>query len=241
MCDKHGKRNQRYGSPFVTVNHVMRGLPPDVRFRRYYREVASGCWEWKGSVDQDGYGIFNATFNGVRHHRAHRFSWAFHTLSGIGKDMEVCHSCDNPRCVNPGHLWLGTTADNQADRWRKGRGKNPKGEGHVDAILTEKQVRAILADPRPQAEIAHDYGVAATTIGSIKQRKSWAHLKDVTVRRNPRGGAGHRRGKSEVMTPEIVREIRASDAAGTELAAKHGVSKQLITAIRKRRAWAHID
>lgn len=241
MCNKHWRRTRKYGSPCVTKYHVLRGMPADRRFAKLHKVMATGCWEWIGSLDTDGYGLFSAIFNGIAYKRAHRFSWAFHNLQEIPKDMMVCHKCDNPRCVNPDHLWLGAAIENNGDRTRKGRNHIQCGELANKAKLTEEQVRQILIDGRPYAEIAHTYNVAMTTIGSIKNRESWTHVKVETIAKNKRGsGSGHR-GKSDRITPDIVRTIRASSDQGKLLAERFQVSPQMITAIRKRRCWAHVE
>jgi len=84
------------------------------------RITESGCWVWMAYVDKDGYGIFR--FNG-KMQRAHRVSYALH-IKQPPEDLLVCHSCDNPSCVNPNHLFLGTDQDNVVDRDKKGRHKN---------------------------------------------------------------------------------------------------------------------
>jgi hypothetical protein len=242
MCNKHWRRNKKYGSPFITKYHMLRGLPADRRFSKLHKKMDSGCWEWIGPLDQDGYGVFNASFNDTNYHRAHRFSWAFHNLSDIPNGKMVCHACDNTRCVNPDHLWLGEAIENNGDRARKGRNHIQNGELGNKAVLTEAQVREILIDARPYSEIAHAYGVAASTIGSIKNRVSWSHLEVDHIHKNPRGDGGiSRRGKSDRITPEIVRIIRASAEQGKLLAERFQVSPQMITAIRKRRCWAHVE
>lgn len=240
MCTKHWRRNRKYGTPFATRLHALRALPVDVRFGRLYKQIGE-CWEWIGGVDSDGYGLFEGVFNTTRYRRAHRFSWAFHNLSDIPKGMFVCHSCDNPRCVNPEHLRLGTAAENNSERATKGRNHVQRGESGNKAKLTEDQARAILADPRPYPEIAHAYGVATNTISSVKNRVSWAHLEVDHIPKNKRGSGKGNRGSSTRITPEIVREIRTSESLGKDLALKFGVSQQLITAIKKRRCWAHVE
>lgn len=78
------------------------------------------CWEWNGKINAQGYGML--WVNGVEV-RAHRVSWLLHY--GDPGALVVCHRCDNPSCVNPDHLFLGTQADNVADMWRKGRASPP--------------------------------------------------------------------------------------------------------------------
>jgi len=80
-------------------------------------EKTDGCWLWTASKSEDGYGYFRFD-GGMR--KAHRMSWLF-TNGEIPEGMFVCHSCDNPSCVNPEHLWLGTNQDNQDDMNEKGR------------------------------------------------------------------------------------------------------------------------
>jgi hypothetical protein len=90
----------------------------------------------------------------------------------------VCHSCDNPACVNPAHLFVGTAADNSADMARKGRSRNAVrlGTDHHLAKLTPDRVRAIRADARQQDLIAADHGVSQVTVSRIKRNLIWRHV-----------------------------------------------------------------
>jgi hypothetical protein len=239
LCNAHWRRNKMYGSPVARRRHagMFHGLSVEERFNLQVRKVEGGCWKWRASRDRDGYGIFRSEWNGERFTKAHRFSYAFHTGERIGERI-VCHRCDNPECTNPAHLFLGTTADNMADKIAKGRARVLRGEDVTHAKITEQQARAILGDPRPYAEIASDFGVSPGTVGDIKRRMSWRHLDDEAVITDHRGNA--RRGVSDKLTPDIIRTIRASTERGVVLAERYGVSQQSITDIRKRRSWAHV-
>jgi hypothetical protein len=142
-------------------------------------------------------------------------------------------------CVNPDHLFLGTSAENTDDMMAKGRHRTPEGEKHYKAILTEEQVKVILGDPRTHSRIADDYNVSRTTISSIKARHSWHALgpeKGVKAKR-----ISPRRGVSDKVTPDMVREILASTERGIDLAGRFDITPQMVSNIRHRRMWAHIE
>ena len=176
LCNKHWRRNKKFGSPVAVSSHSgsFRGLSAEERFAKSVVKT-DGCWLWKASKDKNGYGIFRGELAGVMFTRAHRFSYALHT-GDLLVGMQALHTCDNPSCANPDHLFSGTNADNMRDKVQKGRSRAPVGEQNGHAILTERQARRILKDPRPYAEIAAQYNVATSTIGSVKQRYSWKHI-----------------------------------------------------------------
>jgi len=149
---------------------------------------ASGCWWWTGAKSR-GYGKLGRLENGrLVSLIAHRVSWAIHN-GEIPDGMCVCHACDNPSCVNPAHLWLGTNADNTADKVSKGR--QSRGEAHGRSArtavprrgnyvtkLTEEQVLAIRSEARRgnNRQLAARYGVSRYTLSDIVTRKSWKHI-----------------------------------------------------------------
>ena len=129
------------------------------------------CIPWGRGRTSAGYGAVRAP----RQRQAHRAAWEL-VNSRITPDICVCHHCDNPLCVNPRHLFLGTYAENNADRTAKGRTARQKGAAHGQAKLTDSDVRAIRRDRRVQRIIADKYGVSQMVISKIKRRLAWRHV-----------------------------------------------------------------
>lgn len=130
-----------------------------------------GCWIWRGSKTNAGYGRL---FHKGHSEYAHRF--AFRMLVGpLAKGLQVCHRCDNPSCVNPNHLFSGTNKENSDDRDAKGRCQ--RGSGHYKARLSEDDVRRILRSDLPTSVLAALFGVSAPTISEIRHRKTWKHVQ----------------------------------------------------------------
>ena len=140
------------------------------RFHSKYKVMSEGCWEWCGGIDKCGYGVYY-----VKERRlAHRISYLIH--KGDPSGLCVCHSCDNPACVNPAHLWLGTVADNMRDRNKKNRQGHPTGEINGRAKLTEADVLAIRSSTLTRYQLADVYNVTPTNIFDILIRKRWRHI-----------------------------------------------------------------
>lgn len=143
-----------------------------------------GCWLWTRAVRKDRpldrYGSFR--FQG-KNRSPHRISW---TLANgpIPVGMLVCHHCDTPECVNPAHLFLGTHADNSADRHRKGRTRLALGEQVGSSKLTNQQVLEIKASTEGTKSTARRYGVSESTIYCIRTNRqwSWLNLEPVSAR-----------------------------------------------------------
>ena len=146
------------------------------------------CWLWTGKTDKDGYGLFYADGGDFRAHRA-----AYEIGHGVAPgDLCVCHRCDNPRCVNPDHMFLGTNAENTADRDAKGRTARgdrsgsrtcpesvPRGENCGTSKLTEGAVRSIrlaLAAGTRQESLAQEFAVTQGAISRIALNKTWRHV-----------------------------------------------------------------
>ncbi len=134
------------------------------------------CWEWQKGRQKAGYGAINDRGKVLA---THRVAWEL-ANGPIPEGMHVLHRCDNPPCVNDGHLFLGTPKDNDTDKRKKGRAnhRGMKGEAHPMTKLTDDDVRAIRASVGTEREVAEKYGVSGTCIGYIRRRQTWKHVPD---------------------------------------------------------------
>lgn len=164
------------------------------RFEQKTKQADSGCIEWIGSVKPDGYG--NAWHNGSNI-PAHRLSWILHH-GQIPHGMFVCHKCDNPRCVNVDHLFVGTHTDNMRDMFAKGRsrwqksspsGRKPYAKKSIDhasrygSSLDESsvaEIKRLIAKKTMIKEVASMFGVSRPCISAIKAGRRWAHVPAIT-------------------------------------------------------------
>lgn len=142
-------------------------------------DKTSDCWEWVGYREKTNYG--RVSFRGNNKMLTHRVSWIL-TNGEIPNDLCVLHRCDNPPCVNPEHLFLGTIADNNADRDRKGRWKENgiKGSQHWRSKIDESDVRVIkglISVGTKQRAIARFFDMSEQAIGDIKAGRRWRHVE----------------------------------------------------------------
>lgn len=209
----------------------------------------SACWEW--TAHRRGLGYGEMWVNG-RNVVTHRFSFAL-ANGPIPAGLFVCHRCDNPPCVNPDHLFLGTHDDNMADRSAKGRQAKGdrqgarlhpetvvRGEAHHSAKLSEADVLAIRArslSGETMLKLSKEYRVDHATVRRIVTGHTWKHL--------PANIApdGLRRYTTK-LTEADVREIRRLYALGGQtifqLGERFGVSFSSISRIILRKNWAHV-
>lgn len=144
------------------------------REQRFLKKVGKTpfCWLWRGSKSAGGYGRIMINYRRVR---AHRLSWEIYH-GDIPPGMFVCHICDNPLCVNPNHLFLGTNKDNVMDMVGKGRqnGGGPKGERHGRSVLSNSQAKKIRdlyrSGDYSYRDIAKMFGIGKTTVYQIVKR-----------------------------------------------------------------------
>jgi HNH endonuclease len=219
------------------------------------------CWPWQLSIGQ-GYGRFQVAGRGVRAHRV-----AYYLQYGVDPgEYLVCHKCDNPPCCNGKHLFLGTEADNSADRnnkgrnnppagWRSGRYTYPertaRGEGVGGSKLTADQVRDIralyAAGNQTHQQLADTFGVTREAVSLIARGKNWKHVADAdgfaAISDPKRRGKPGEKNIHAKLTEQQVREIRRLIKAGihrVDLALQFDVSIHTIHAIRYGQIWTHV-
>lgn len=193
VCDLCGITREEYEA------RRPHGFPPAPIGERFWSKVEKGrgCWLWKADVSTSGYGRFWITGPNARQVQAHRFAYE-DVVGPIPEGMWVLHTCDNPPCVRPDHLFLGTQQDNTDDMVAKGRqaqgdrhgsrlhperlARGPRwgggrlfGERNPSAKLTQAQVDAIRQSNASSRDLAAQYGVGKRAIEKIRSGKRWPH------------------------------------------------------------------
>ena len=153
-------------------------MTSDKELARFWSKVNKAgdndCWEWQGHIGKGrGYGILNF---GGKLHRVHRLSWEIHN-GPIPDGLFACHHCDNRRCCNPAHLFLGTHEDNQNDKIAKDR--TPKGQDAGPAKLDEVTViemKRLFRSGMRRADVARHFSVSYYTLCDILAGRTWKHI-----------------------------------------------------------------
>jgi len=178
LLNRCSKQTSQFWKSLFVFEVIMVKYKHTIRFWKRTKKLGlDNCWEWLACKDRKGYGQIRT---GKRTIGAHRLSWIIHN-GKIPEGMLVCHSCDNPGCVNPDHLFLGTNKDNIQDASKKGRMTGPRGEAAHTSKLTEKQVLAIRheyasMDIKSQSKLADKYHVSGATISYIINGHRWKHI-----------------------------------------------------------------
>ncbi len=191
-----------YGIPKYIKGHSNRGIPKSEETKRKLSESHMGqvawnkgigntpqdfwnnvnikekddCWEWMGYLDHNGYG--SISINNYPN-RTHRYAWEI-VHGCIPEGLCICHKCDNPKCCNPEHLFMGTVYDNTHDMIKKGRKVVLRGESNWFSKLTEKdvlEIRKLYSTGKyNQHKLGKMFNVTNSNIECIVNRKSWKHL-----------------------------------------------------------------
>lgn len=146
-------------------------------YERFWMKVhiepdASSCWEWTAFRNSKGYGVCQLP-GGKGFELAHRTSWRL-ANGDLPDGVHVLHACDNPSCVRPSHLFLGTHTQNMRDMAVKGRMNGSHGIKLAPSDVLA--IRRAVRDGATQAALAAQYGVAPTTINNLVKRRTWKHL-----------------------------------------------------------------
>lgn len=194
---------------------------------------ANGCFNWQGSIHRDGYGMtyWPPQKQTMQTHRASYLVFR----GAVPKGMFVCHRCDNRRCINPAHLFLGTPKENIEDAFEKRR--LCCGESVNTACLKESdvvEIARLYGTGKTIRELCEIYGIANSSMVRIVNGKNWRHVDRPVFKVLPK------RKLNEDSVAEIKRQL-AGGARGADLARQYGVSDAMIGHIKVGRMWTHVN
>lgn len=181
-CELCGQQLKAGGmGSHIRAHKLTRGQENEVLKTRLYENVfysPDGCWYWTGAINGTmGYGVLRSKI--TNESATHRLSYIL-SKGEIPDGKWVLHYCDNPRCINPNHLFLGDRLSNVEDMHKKGRAKVIcRGENHIDAKLTAEQVKSIkqrMANGETRANLAKEFGVNWICMHYIYIGKNWKHI-----------------------------------------------------------------
>lgn len=140
-------------------------------------DIVTGCWNWTASLTHTGYGRIRESGLNSRTLSAHRVSYLLYKGS-IQNNLLVLHRCDNRKCVNPEHLFLGTSKDNAIDRERKGRSRPQRGELNANSVLSNElviNIRNMYKNGKRLCDISREFNIATSTIFNAIHH-TWKHI-----------------------------------------------------------------
>lgn len=212
------------------------------RFAQQYEVRPSGCWHWTGAFDGRGYGrLRNGSNSSGKRASAHRVSLVLAT-GEVPDNMLVCHHCDNPSCVNPDHLYIGTSLQNNRDRVMRGRSNTAFGVRVGSSKLTPKMVQEIIRiynlPGESQYSVAACFGISQAIVSRIVSGKIWAKSGNSGTKAKSRGRKGEQASASKI-TQAIADAIklRKGSASQIAIAEEFGVSQQLVSLIFSGKVW----
>ena len=131
------------------------------------------CWNFTGVKTHFGYGKIKIN---KKMTMTHRFSWEIHNSKKIPEGFFALHKCDNPSCINPDHITIGTQKDNMQHRADRNRQNMPNGESHHLSKITSRKILKIYNSELPAKELSKKYNIEISYIYRIKRREVWKHL-----------------------------------------------------------------
>ena len=201
---------------------------------RFWAKVdkSGECWMWTGCVSRGGYGSFSVTSADNR--LAHRVAYEL-TIGAIPPGLLACHKCDVCGCVNPAHIFLGTSTDNNRDRESKGRGRKQRGEANTSATLTwekVREIRALRSSGFSQVDLARTFGVSKQSITNIIQGRTWLIDGYCAPPKNYRSSAVLR--WEDAVN---IRDLAARGFSRDDLAKRYGTTSTSIGRIIRGDRW----
>jgi hypothetical protein len=209
----------------ILADPVQRKWAEKKLFARVRWSRETGCWEWYGAKNGVGYGQIRGYGERGWRGLAHRVSYVLHCRP-IGREELVCHKCDNPCCVNPVHLFSGSSSDNVQDMMRKGRHKPRRGESSPFARLTEAdvvEIRKLYAEGVDTGSLSRRYGIHNETAAAVVSGKKWKHVPGAVPIRKPIDRAK----PTTVARPDQIIEVhrlRGEGKTGPEIADAVGLN-----------------
>ena len=191
----------------------------------------SHCWEWQGALTKCGYG--NVGIRG-KNFRAHRLSAAFYNGFDMQSEMLICHHCDNPKCVNPDHLFVGTDKDNSRDMSRKGRAGRKK-------VTAEQalEIKTLFCTKQQTAkQLSKTYGLNESTIRRLAQGKFHHYLPEMP---DPTKEWNYGRKLSEDEVRQLRHEYDVCRIPHRTIAKKYGLNESTVWHIVARNTWKHVS
>lgn len=181
LCGKEFSAHIKWVGKFCCRNHYFEYVRTEGVCVRFWKNVEirgkKECWPWTGRLDKHGYGRLSV---GKTPKLAARIAVEIKIQRKLEKGECALHKCDNPRCVNPKHLWVGTQGDNMRDKEEKGRGNYAKGEKASNNRFTESDIRTmrnLYASGRFKlVEIARKFQTVGPVVSMIVHRKRWKHI-----------------------------------------------------------------
>lgn len=226
-----------------TIDEVLQDVnarkSAQIRMAKYTNKTTiNKCWEWQGHCNDKGYAMLSIGGRSGKYARTSRLVYYFN-FGPFNEELIVCHKCDNPKCVNPNHLFLGTNQDNTDDMYNKGRESAPPnfyGEEIANSKLTEEEVINIYNSSISMKDLAQQYNVTVTTIHRILTGKSWQHLN-----LKPKFFKRFVPTPKKKLSEDDVRYIRNSKKRNVDLAKQFNCDASHIGKIKKFKARTEVN